>query len=232
MIFDLVYDVYCGVVIYVCMVDGSLLFCECIQMMLIGVNYEVFEVGVLSFELILIKGFGVGEVGYFIIGVKDVCQLKVGDMIMNVCKFVVEVFFGYMDLKFMVFLGIYLIDGSDYVELCEVFDKFKFFDVFLQYELEIFVVFGFGFCCGFFGLLYLEIVIECFVCEFGFDFIIMVLSVIYEVVILDIGEMVIVMNLSEYFDGCIGLVLELMVKVVILLFKDYVGIVMELCQFC
>jgi len=128
----------------------------------------------------------------------------------------------------MVFFGLYLIDGLDYLILCDVFDKLKFNDVVLVYELEILVVLGFGFCVGFFGLLYLEIICECFECEFDFDFILILFSVVYEVMMED-GLCIMVINFLEYLVGKIVEVCELVVWVMILVLSDYVGVIMELC---
>ena len=128
------------------------------------------------------------------------------------------------------FSGIYPIDGSDYAELREALDKLKLSDASLQYEPETSVALGFGFRCGFLGLLHLEIITERLEREFGLDLITTAPSVIYEVLTSDTGETVTVTNPSEYPDGRIGSVSEPMVKTAILLPKDYVGTVMELCQ--
>ncbi|MCM3780606.1 MULTISPECIES: translation elongation factor 4 [Microbacterium] len=230
MIFDSVYDAYRGVVTYVRMVDGSLSPRERIQMMSTGANHEALEVGVSSPEPTPTKGLGVGEVGYLITGVKDVRQSKVGDTITNARKPASEPLSGYTDPKPMVFSGIYPIDGSDYAELREALDKLKLSDASLQYEPETSVALGFGFRCGFLGLLHLEIITERLAREFGLDLITTAPSVIYEVVTSDTGETVTVTNPSEYPDGRIGSVSEPMVNTAILLPKDYVGTVMELCQ--
>ncbi len=130
----------------------------------------------------------------------------------------------------MVFSGLYPIDGSDYAELREALDKLKLSDASLVYEPETSVALGFGFRCGFLGLLHLEIITERLAREFGLDLITTAPSVIYEVLTSDTGETVTVTNPSEYPDGRIGSVSEPMVKAAILLPKDYVGTVMELCQ--
>ncbi|MFE6994559.1 translation elongation factor 4 [Microbacterium sp. NPDC057659] len=230
MIFDSVYDAYRGVVTYVRMVDGSLQPRERIQMMSTGANHELLEIGVSSPEPIPSKGLGVGEVGYLITGVKDVRQSKVGDTVTTARKPATDALAGYTDPKPMVFSGIYPIDGSDYAELREALDKLKLSDASLQYEPETSVALGFGFRCGFLGLLHLEIITERLAREFGLDLITTAPSVIYEVLTSDTGETVTVTNPSEYPDGRIGAVTEPMVKAAILLPKDYVGTVMELCQ--
>ncbi|MDE0547013.1 translation elongation factor 4 [Microbacterium sp. C7(2022)] len=229
MIFDSVYDPYRGVVTYVRMVDGKLEPRERIQMMSTRATHELLEIGVSSPEPIPTKGLGVGEVGYLITGVKDVRQSKVGDTITNQRKPAADALAGYTDPKPMVFSGIYPIDGSDYGDLREALDKLKLSDASLQYEPETSVALGFGFRCGFLGLLHLEIITERLSREFDLDLITTAPSVTYEVHT-DTGETVTVTNPSEYPDGRVAEVSEPVVKVGILLPKDYVGTVMELCQ--
>ncbi|MBF4560822.1 elongation factor 4 [Microbacterium sp. VKM Ac-2870] len=229
MIFDSVYDAYRGVVTYVRMVDGKLEPRERIQMMSTRATHDLLEIGVSSPEPVPTKGLGVGEVGYLITGVKDVRQSKVGDTITNQRKPATESLPGYTDPKPMVFSGVYPIDGSDYAVLREALDKLKLSDASLQYEPETSVALGFGFRCGFLGLLHLEIITERLTREFDLDLITTAPSVTYEVVT-DTGETVVVTNPSEYPDGRVAEVSEPVVKVGILLPKDYVGTVMELCQ--
>ena len=229
MIFDSVYDSYRGVVTYVRMVDGRLEPRERIQMMSTKATHEALEIGVSSPEPIPTKGLAVGEVGYLITGVKDVRQSKVGDTVTTARGAATTPLAGYVDPKPMVFSGIYPIDGSDYPDLREALDKLKLSDASLQYEPETSVALGFGFRCGFLGLLHLEIITERLSREFGLDLITTAPSVTYEVTT-DNGEQVIVTNPSEYPDGRVAAVSEPMVKVGILTPKDYVGTVMELCQ--
>ncbi|MFI8632096.1 translation elongation factor 4 [Microbacterium sp. NPDC077663] len=229
MIFDSVYDAYRGVVTYVRMVDGKLEPRERIQMMSTRAAHDLLEIGVSSPEPVPTKGLGVGEVGYLITGVKDVRQSKVGDTITNHRKPATEALSGYTDPKPMVFSGIYPIDGSDYAVLREALDKLKLSDASLQYEPETSVALGFGFRCGFLGLLHLEIITERLAREFDLDLITTAPSVTYTVTT-DTNETVTVTNPSEYPDGRVAEVSEPVVKVGILLPKDYVGTVMELCQ--
>ncbi|WP_243074914.1 translation elongation factor 4 [Microbacterium sp. SS28] len=228
-IFDSVYDAYRGVVTYVRMIDGKLEPRERIQMMSTKAAHELLEIGVSSPEPTPSKGLGVGEVGYLITGVKDVRQSKVGDTITNLRKPASEPLPGYTDPKPMVFSGIYPIDGSDYPDLRDALDKLKLSDASLQYEPETSVALGFGFRCGFLGLLHLEIITERLAREFDLDLITTAPSVIYEVMT-DAGKHITVTNPSEYPDGKVASVTEPMVKAAILLPKDYVGTVMELCQ--
>ncbi|MGB4777500.1 translation elongation factor 4 [Microbacterium sp.] len=229
MIFDSVYDSYRGVVTYVRMVDGKLEPRERIQMMSTKATHDLLEIGVSSPEPVPTRGLGIGEVGYLITGVKDVRQSKVGDTITNQRRPASVALPGYTDPKPMVFSGIYPIDGSDYADLREALDKLKLSDASLQYEPETSVALGFGFRCGFLGLLHLEIITERLAREFDLDLITTAPSVTYEVTT-DTGETVTVTNPSEYPDGRVAEVAEPVVKVGILLPKDYVGTVMELCQ--
>ncbi|UYN84054.1 MAG: translation elongation factor 4 [Microcella sp.] len=230
MIFDSVYDAYRGVITYVRMVDGLLSPRERIQMMSTRATHELLEIGVSSPEPVPSKGLGVGEVGYLITGVKDVRLSKVGDTITNAQKPATEALPGYTDPKPMVFSGLYPIDGSDYPVLREALDKLKLSDASLNYEPETSVALGFGFRCGFLGLLHLEIVTERLEREFGLDLISTAPSVTYEVTTDDKKHFT-VTNPSEFPTGAkVASVREPMVKAAILAPKDYVGTIMELCQ--
>jgi GTP-binding protein LepA len=230
MIFDSVYDTYRGVVTYVRMIDGKLSPRERIQMMSTKAVHELLEIGVSSPEPTPTKGLGVGEVGYLITGVKDVRQSKVGDTVTNAAKPSTDALPGYTDPKPMVFSGLYPIDGSDYPILREALDKLKLSDAALNYEPETSVALGFGFRCGFLGLLHLEIVTERLEREFGLDLIATAPSVPYEVTTEDKKHYT-VTNPSEFPTGTkIASVSEPMVKAAILAPKDYVGTIMELCQ--
>ncbi|MGN6742842.1 MAG: translation elongation factor 4, partial [Amnibacterium sp.] len=228
-IFDSVYDSYRGVITYVRMVDGRLGARERNQMMSTRAAHDILEIGVSSPEPTPTNGLGVGEVGYLITGVKDVRQSKVGDTVTTAVKPATEPLAGYTEPKPMVFSGLYPIDGADYPELREALDKLKLSDAALVYEPETSVALGFGFRCGFLGLLHLEIVTERLEREFGLDLIATAPSVIYEVDT-DDGKQVTVTNPSEFPVGKVAEVREPMVKAAILTPKDYVGTVMELCQ--
>ncbi len=230
MIFDSVYDSYRGVITYVRMIDGTLSPRERIQMMSTRAVHELLEIGVSSPEPTPTKGLGVGEVGYLITGVKDVRQSKVGDTVTNAQRPSTTALAGYTDPKPMVFSGLYPIDGSDYPVLREALDKLKLSDASLNYEPETSVALGFGFRCGFLGLLHLEIVTERLEREFGLDLISTAPSVTYEVMTEDKKHYT-VTNPSEFPSGTkIAHVSEPMVKAAILAPKDYVGTIMELCQ--
>ena len=200
MIFDSVYDAYRGVVTYVRVIDGRLTPRERIKMMSTGANHELLEIGVSSPEPVPTKGLGGGGVGYLITGVEDVRQSKVGDTITDAQKPATDALPGYTEPKPMVFSGLYPIDGSDYPILREALDKLKLSDASLNYEPETSVALGFGFRCGFLGLLHLEIITERLEREFGLDLIATAPSVPYEVTTED-RKTVTVTNPSEYPSG-------------------------------
>ncbi len=229
MIFDSVYDSYRGVVTYVRMVDGELNSRQKIQMMSTRAVHDVLEIGVSSPEPVATGGLGVGEVGYIITGVKDVRQSKVGDTVTSLARPAAQALTGYSEPKPMVYSGLYPIDGSDYPDLREALDKLKLSDAALVYEPETSVALGFGFRCGFLGLLHLEIVTERLEREFGLDLIATQPSVIYQVTTED-GEVHTVTNPSEFPEGKIRSVSEPIVRATVLTPKHYVGAVMELCQ--
>ena len=229
LIFDSVYDAYRGVVTYVRMIDGRLKPRDRIQMLSTKATHELLEIGVISPEPVPSDGLGVGEVGYLITGVKDVRQSKVGDTVTTARDGATKALAGYIEPKPMVFSGLYPIDGSDYPDLREALDKLKLSDASLVYEPETSVALGFGFRCGFLGLLHLEIIRERIEREFGVDLIATAPSVVYQVT-LDSGEDVLVTNPSEFPTGRVGSVQEPVVNAAILAPKDYVGVIMELCQ--
>ncbi len=229
MIFDSVYDTYRGVVTYVRVVDGQLSPREKIVMMSTQATHELLEIGASTPEPAPSKGLGVGEVGYLITGVKDVRQSRVGDTVTAARKPAAEALGGYRDPKPMVFSGLFPIDGSDYPVLRDALDKLKLNDAALVYEPETSAALGFGFRCGYLGLLHLEIVRERLEREFDLDLISTAPSVVYHVTMED-GTEHEVTNPSEYPDGKVREVREPMVRATVLLPSDYVGAVMELCQ--
>ncbi|ROR93230.1 GTP-binding protein LepA [Salana multivorans] len=229
MIFDSVYDTYRGVVTYVRVVDGNLHPRERILMMSTGATHELLEIGVSAPEPTPTKGLGVGEVGYLITGVKDVRQSRVGDTVTNAHKPASAELGGYQDPKPMVFSGLYPIDGSDYPALRDALDKLKLNDAALVYEPETSAALGFGYRCGFLGLLHLEIVRERLEREFNLDLISTAPNVVYEVTMED-GTGHVVTNPSEYPAGKIKEVREPVVRATILTPNEFVGAIMELCQ--
>ena len=229
MIFDSVYDSYRGVVTYVRVVDGKLEPRQKIKMMSTGAEHDLLEIGVISPDPIPSKGLSVGEVGYLITGVKDVRQSRVGDTVTSAVKSAAESLGGYEDPKPMVFSGLFPIDGSDYPALRDALDKLKLNDAALVYEPETSAALGFGFRCGFLGLLHLEIVRERLEREFNLDLISTAPNVIYDVVD-ESGNAKRVTNPSEFPEGKVATIREPMVACTIIAPSDYIGAIMELCQ--
>ena len=229
LIFDSVYDTYRGVVTYVRVVDGRLKTRERISMMSTGAQHELLEVGVISPEPLPSEAIGVGEVGYLITGVKDVRQSRVGDTVTLFTHGATEALGGYQDPKPMVFSGLYPLDGSDYPVLRDALDKLKLNDAALVYEPETSAALGFGFRCGFLGLLHLEIVRERLEREFNLDLISTAPNVVYRVVMED-GTEHIVTNPSEFPSGKVNEVHEPVVRATVLTPNEFVGAIMDLCQ--
>jgi GTP-binding protein LepA len=229
MIFDSVYDTYRGVVTYVRVIDGKLNPREKIKMMSSGATHELLDIGVISPEPKSTKGLGVGEVGYLITGVKDVRQSRVGDTITDSIKPATQALAGFRDPKPMVFAGLFPIDGSDYPLLRDALDKLQLNDAALVYEPESSVALGFGYRCGFLGLLHLEIVRERLDREFNLSLISTAPSVGYRILLED-GQEISITNPSEFPSGKITEIYEPVVKATILTPSDYIGPVMELAQ--
>ncbi len=229
LIFDSVYDSYRGVITYVRVVDGHLSPRDQIQMFSTGVRHEMLEVGVISPEPMASKGLGVGEVGYLITGVKDVRQSRVGDTVTTYNNPTKKALAGYKNPKPMVFSGLYPLDGDEYPMLREALDKLQLNDAALVYEPETSAALGFGFRCGFLGLLHMEIVRERLEREGNLTLISTAPNVVYTVA-LDNGKEVVVTNPSEFPDGKILTVKEPIVRATILSPSDYIGTIMELCQ--
>lgn len=229
LIFDSVYDSYRGVVTYVRVVDGLLTSRERILMLSSKTQHELLEIGVISPEPTPTAGIGAGEVGYLITGVKDVRQSRVGDTVTDAVKPASQSLAGYRDPRPMVFSGLYPIDGSDYPDLRDALDKLKLNDASLNYEPETSVALGFGFRCGFLGLLHLEIIRERLEREFGLALISTAPNVIYEVTMED-KTVVQVTNPSEFPGGKIAKVREPIVRATILTPSEFIGTIMELCQ--
>jgi GTP-binding protein LepA len=229
LIFDSVYDTYRGVVTYVRVVDGSLSPREQIQMFSTGVKHELLDIGVISPEPVSSKGLGVGEVGYLITGVKDVRLSRVGDTVTTFHKPAKDALSGYKDPKPMVFSGLYPIDGDEYPMLRDALDKLQLNDAALVYEPETSAALGFGFRCGFLGLLHMEIVRERLEREFNLTLISTAPNVVYSVTT-EGGQDIVVTNPSEYPNGKVEKVKEPIVRATILSPTDFIGTIMELCQ--
>ncbi|NDF01859.1 MAG: elongation factor 4 [Actinobacteria bacterium] len=229
LIFDSVYDLYRGVVTYVRVVDGNLKAHDQIQMLSTGIKHEALEVGVISPEPVSSGGLGVGEVGYLITGVKDVRQSRVGDTITNAQRPATTQLPGYKDPVPMVFSGLYPLDSSEYPALREALEKLQLNDAALVFEPETSAALGFGFRCGFLGLLHMEIVRERLEREAGLDLISTAPNVVYNLT-LDDGTIVKVTNPSEFPMTKIDEVREPIVRATILAPSEFIGAIMELCQ--
>ncbi|MGH3516682.1 MAG: translation elongation factor 4, partial [Haloechinothrix sp.] len=229
MIFDSVYDTYRGVVTYIRVVDGKITPRERIRMMSTGATHELLEVGIISPEPKPSKGLGVGEVGYLITGVKDVRQSKVGDTVTAERKGAEKPLAGYREPKPMVYSGLYPMDGSDYPVLREALEKLQLNDASLTFEPETSVALGFGFRCGFLGLLHLEITRDRLEREFNLDLISTAPNVVYQVYLEDGAEQL-VTNPSDWPGGKIAEVHEPISKVTVIAPSEFIGAIMELCQ--
>jgi GTP-binding protein LepA len=229
LIFDSVYDTYRGVVTYVRVVDGRLTPRERTLMLSTRTVHETLEVGVISPEPVPSDGLVAGEVGYLITGVKDVRQARVGDTVTTAAHPASQALPGYATPKPMVFSGLFPVDGDDYPELRDALDKLRLNDAALVYEPETSTALGFGFRCGFLGLLHMEIVRERLEREFDLALISTAPNVVYRVVT-ESGTELIVTNPSEFPDGKIAQIFEPMVRATLLAPSDYIGAIMELCQ--
>ena len=229
MIFDSVYDIYRGVVTYVRVVDGALSTRQRVKMMSTGATHELLEIGVISPEPMPSEGIAAGEVGYLITGVKDVRQSRVGDTVTLNVRGAEEPLSGYKDPRPMVFSGIYPVDGSDFPDLRDALERLQLNDAALTFEPESSAALGFGFRCGFLGLLHLEIIRERLEREFGLDLIATAPNVVYTVVAED-GSEIIVENPAMFPEGKILEVREPLVEATILTPTDFTGTIMELCQ--
>ncbi|HZG90056.1 MAG TPA: translation elongation factor 4, partial [Pseudonocardia sp.] len=234
LIFDSVYDTYRGVITYIRVVDGRITPRERIRMMSTGAVHELLEVGIVSPEPKPSAGLGVGEVGYLITGVKDVRQSKVGDTVTSQRRGATEPLTGYREPRPMVYSGLYPVDGSEYPLLRDALDKLQLNDAALTYEPETSAALGFGFRCGFLGLLHLEITRDRLEREAGLDLISTAPNVVYRVRLdgpdrLGNSELT-VTNPSDWPTGKVAEIFEPIVKVSILAPSEYIGAIMELCQ--
>ena len=236
LIFDSIYDTYRGVVTYVRVVDGKLSRRERSLMMSTGSAHETLEVGVISPEPRPSEALAAGEVGYLITGVKDVRQARVGDTVTVASRPADKPLAGYEHPKPMVFSGLYPVDGDDYPDLRDALDKLRLNDAALVYEPETSDALGFGFRCGFLGLLHMEIVRERLEREFDLSLISTAPNAVYRVV-MDTGKELQVTNPSDFPGGSpvphagkVDAVYEPVVRATVISPADYIGAIMELCQ--
>ena len=230
LIFDSLYDAYRGVVVYIRVVDGTIKVGDKIKMMATGKEFEVTEVGVYTPKAQMVDELTVGDVGYLAAAIKHVGDTRVGDTITNAKKGATEPLPGYRTLNPMVYCGLYPIDNARFNDLRDALEKLQLNDSALQFEPETSQALGFGFRCGFLGLLHMEIIQERIEREFKIDLITTAPSVIYEVNMTD-GSKVRVDNPSEMPDPQkISSVEEPYVKATMMSPNDYVGAIMEICQ--
>ncbi|PFG28244.1 translation elongation factor 4 [Corynebacterium renale] len=229
LIFDSVYDVYRGVVTYVRMVDGTLKPRQKARMMSTGTDHELLEVGIVSPTPKPVKGLGPGEVGYLITGAKDVRETRVGDTVTWTKGGAEEPLEGYADPVPMVYSGLFPISQEDFPALRDALEKLQLNDASLTYEPETSVALGFGFRCGFLGLLHMEITRARLEREFDLDLISTAPSVTYRVVAED-GSEKIVHNPSDWPGGKLQEVYEPIVDMSLIVPSEFVGPTMELCQ--
>ncbi|MEC1696684.1 translation elongation factor 4 [Schinkia azotoformans] len=230
LIFDSLYDSYRGVITYIRVVDGTVKVGDKIRMIATGKEFEVNEVGVFTPKAVPRDELTVGDVGFLTASIKNVSDTRVGDTITSARNPAPEALPGYRKLNPMVFCGLYPIDSKDYNDLREALEKLELNDSSLQFEAETSQALGFGFRCGFLGLLHMEIIQERIEREFNIDLITTAPSVIYKVELTD-GEEITVENPSKMPDPqSIAGIFEPYVKAKIMVPNDYVGSVMELCQ--
>jgi GTP-binding protein LepA len=230
LIFDSLYDSYRGVITYVRMVDGRMRKGDRVRMMATGTVAESEEVGVFAPEAVATEELVAGEVGYLIPGLKDVAQAKVGETVTTMERRAAEPLPGYREPRPMVYAGLYPIEGDDFPDLRDALDRLRLNDAALVYEPESSAALGFGFRCGFLGLLHMEIVRERLEREFNLELITTAPNVAYRVTVPD-GETITVSNPSELPDpGKIERIEEPYVDAMVLCPSGHVGAVMELCQ--
>jgi GTP-binding protein LepA len=230
LIFDSLYDAYRGVVAYIRVVEGTVKVGDKVRMMATGKEFEVNEVGVFTPKATLLDELTVGDVGFLSASIKNVGDTRVGDTITNAKNGATEALPGYRKLNPMVYCGLYPIDTAKFNDLREALEKLQLNDSSLQFEPETSQALGFGFRCGFLGLLHMEIIQERIEREFKIDLITTAPSVIYHVHMTDDSEIK-VDNPSDLPDPQkIERVEEPYVKATMMAPNDYVGTIMELCQ--
>ncbi|GAJ99089.1 LOW QUALITY PROTEIN: translation elongation factor LepA [Geomicrobium sp. JCM 19055] len=231
LIFDSLYDSYRGVIAYIRIVEGTVKKKgDKIRMMATGKEFEVNEVGIMTPKPIATQELTVGDVGFLTASIKNVGDSRVGDTITSVVNPADEPLPGYKRMNPMVYCGLYPIDASDYNALRDALERLELNDSALQYEAETSQALGFGFRCGFLGLLHMEIVQERIEREYNIDLITTAPSVIYDVTLLD-GSKVQIDNPSNMPDAqSVDFVEEPYVKSTVMVPNDYVGAVMDLCQ--
>ena len=229
LIFDSSYDQYRGVVAFVRVVDGVFRPRMELRAMAQGTRIEAQEIGAMSPAMHPLNTLSAGEVGYVITGLKDVSELRVGDTLTSDHDGAAEPLPGYKEVKPMVFAGLFPTESDDYPELRDALEKLKLSDASLFYEPETSLALGFGFRCGFLGLLHMEIVRERLEREFDLDLLVTAPNVAYRVLPQNVPEWTEVHNPSDMPDA-VDQVEEPYIKASVIVPKEYVGAVMELCN--
>lgn len=230
LIFDSHYDPYKGVITYIRVVNGRIKPGMKIKMMSTGKSFDVIEVGVFKPKMTQVDELTVGDVGFVVAAIKNVKDTRVGDTITDAKKPTVEPLPGYRKVNPMVFCGLYPVESSDYDDLKEALEKLELNDSALKYEPETSQALGFGFRCGFLGLLHMEIIQERIEREFGIDLITTAPSVIYHIIQTNSEKIAIDNPTNMPEPAKIDFIEEPYVKAAIMVPNDYVGAVMELCQ--
>ncbi|NDI33757.1 translation elongation factor 4 [Chengkuizengella sediminis] len=230
LIFDSHYDAYKGVIVYVRVIDGSIKSGTKIKMMATDKTFEVIEVGAFKPNMSIVDELQVGDVGFIVAGIKNVKDTRVGDTVTDATHPALEALSGYRKINPMVYCGLYPIDTADYNDLREALEKLELNDASLKYEPETSSALGFGFRCGFLGLLHMEIIQERIEREFNIPLITTAPSVIFRVTQTS-GEMIEIDNPSNMPDPQkVDYIEEPYVKASIIVPNDFVGSVMDLCQ--
>ena len=231
LIFDSYYDSYRGVIVYFRVMDGVVKAGDTIKMMASGATFDVVEVGVMRpGRLEPVKELRAGQVGYLAASIKTVGDARVGDTITNAKRPAAEPLPGYRKVNPMVYCGVFPADGAHYQDLREALERLQLNDASLTWESETSVALGFGFRCGFLGLLHMEIIQERLEREYNLDLITTAPSVIYRITLSD-GSVIMVDNPTNYPDPTtISMAEEPIAEAHIYAPKDYVGNIMELCQ--
>ena len=231
LIFDSQYDSYRGVIVYTRVMEGTVKAGMDIRMMATGAEYKVVEVGTMNpLGLTPRESLGAGEVGYITASIKTVSDTRVGDTVTGVANPAAEPLPGYRQVQPMVYSGVYPADGAKYQDLREALEKLKLNDASMRYEPESSIALGFGFRCGFLGLLHMEIIQERLEREYNLDLITTAPNVVYRVTKTN-GEVLMVDNPLDYPDPAdIQLAEEPYVKASLIAPQEYVGNIMDLCQ--
>ena len=230
LIFDSWYDSYRGVVIVVRVIDGAVRQGLKVRLMAEGQDYEVEEVGVFTPKPVVVDELGVGEVGFLVAGIKRVADAKIGDTVTETARPALQAFPGFKELKPMVFAGLYPVEGHQYAELREALEKLRLNDASFFFEPETSLALGFGFRCGFLGLLHMDIVQERLEREFNMNLVTTAPAVLYRVTTTD-GEMHEIDSPAKLPEaGRVQKIEEPVITAMILTPSEHVGAILSLCQ--